>query len=372
MVRERLSIKDFAKIPIIRQRESEADTFIIIYGARRTGKSTLGLKILKEYILYKKKLYAKIEEMQEQGMELSKKWQRYVQLYNWKPPARWKPLFEKHFATSTSEMAEQILKLPKGSFCFVDEGIDIASWQDMMKTEQKELMQNVLKAGERGLLTIFITPSLKLLRKEILAEAQYFIIIPRPHRRGVGEALVLRNYDNSILREYKPFGVADLINNLTKWKRISHERFIAKIKALPTYTGYFKYGRMDERVYELYRVMVKEPAMLLQKKETKYISKLKYDKILYALQTVLYNLYVRAGYSPKQIESLFIDKWGNKLWGISRIKTAIEKISTMAEEPDFTREDVDRELTKAMILEEVLKRVREDIKDVLIEDEEKE
>jgi len=364
-----VKMDDFVKIIIKRQMEKSSDTFMIIYGARRTGKSTLGMQLLRRYLKLKRKIADKLAQLPED--ELTDSWRNYKKNYNWKPPNSWKQLFNNHFAASPEDLVKKIRKLPSGSFVFIDEGIDIGSWQHMMESGQIDLVELILKAGKKGLFTIFVTPSISLLRKQFLAEAHYLAVVPKEPRKGkLNIALLLRNSDVQAVRESQPFGILHVHNLLKKSKHVSTEQYINRIRRLQSYVGHFVYGPLKPGLYELYDRLVKDPLIMKTRRRRRVVSKTKYDRLLYALQTMLYNLKVKAGYTYAQLESMLTDKWGNRLWSKDRIRAAIESM-TIRTEP-FDAEGVEEELDDTMLLDKAIEKIKEESRDIPLEEDEEE
>jgi len=117
---------NFAKVIYRRQKEKDADTFIIIYGLPRSGKTTLGFNILIPYIKLMRRMY------KEGNVE-------------WNPENRWSQHFKRYFATDSEDMNKKVKNNPPGSYVFIDEGIDVVSWMELMTRDQRELMELIQK-----------------------------------------------------------------------------------------------------------------------------------------------------------------------------------------------------------------------------------
>ena len=137
---------NFARIALKRGIEKQADTFIIIYGIPRSGKTTLGFNIIQPYIQLMKQLSVDNPDL-------------------WRPPSRWSELLKKYFALSIEDMNKKTIENPNYSVSFIDEGDDVFSWFDLMKKEQKELLKLIQKTGKKHILTVLITPNLGILTK---------------------------------------------------------------------------------------------------------------------------------------------------------------------------------------------------------------
>ena len=313
------SFPNFAKLIYQRQVKKDADTFIIIYGVPRTGKTTLGFRIIIPYIKLMKKLH-------KEGKNV------------WQPEDRWSKILKRYFASSSEDMNEKIKNNPDGSFTFIDEGADVVSWMDLMTSEQRELMKLIQKTGKKHILTVLITPSLGLLTKYVLARAHYmFIILDEPHEDG-NVAYLLRNYKVPFLAEKQPFGLNKIIRDLEKnpylaqnldQYMIDKTRLVAKVK----------FKKINEKLYSLYDKLVKEPMIMSEKKTKKTVSYVKYQKIKYILDNLLWRLYTNDDKSIAQIQRLMTDKFGVQLVSRSSIENWISKIMALEVKPEFAEEE---------------------------------
>jgi len=302
--------------------EKEADTFIIIYGLPRTGKTTLGFHLLIHYLRLKRRLY-------EKGKS------------EWKPENRWSILFKKYFAGDAEDMSKKIMRNPRGSFCFVDEGLDVVSWHHMLEREQKELLELIQKTGEKGMLTILITPSMSLLTKSILARAHYLFIIPDEPTKDGNVSLIFKNWKIPFLAEKNPFGLQDIIDKLVKHPILAEEEhFFDYLKSRRRYMGSLRFKPINRDLYELYRKLVKEPSIMRVRKKRKMVSYARYFKLRYAFETILWRLHNNDGKSFAQIERLLTDKFGNKIISRQSIISYINRISMMEKPPELSDEEI--------------------------------
>jgi len=315
----RFSFKNFAKLIYQRQVKKDADTFIIIYGIPRTGKTTLGFNILIPYIKLMKKLH-------KEGKT------------TWQPEKRWSDIMKKYFASSSGDMNKKAKNNPDGSFTFIDEGADVVSWMDLMTSEQKELLQLIQKTGKKHMLTILITPSLGLLTKYILARAHYmFILLDEPKENG-NRAYLLRNYKVPFLAEKQPFGLNKIIKDLEKNPYLAQnlDRYMIDKTRL---VAVARFRKINDKLYSLYDKLVKEPSIMSEKKRVRSIPIIQYQKIKYILDTLLWRLYTNDEKSIAQIERLMTDKFGMRLASRSTIKNWIDKIMALDVKPKFSKEN---------------------------------
>jgi len=333
------SIGNFARIAIKRQKERSADTFIIIYGLPRSGKTTLGFKILLAYILLKRMLFRK-------GLD------------SWRPETGWRTLFKKYFATSSEDMGNKMRYNPEGSFCFVDEGLDVVSWQERLSREQKDLLVLIQKTGKRKNLTILITPSLSLLTKEMLARAHYLFIIPQePDRKEGNSALLFKNYTIPFLAEKFPFGLSKIQKDLEKHSVLASDvqTFVNYLKRGRRFIGEVRFKGISPKLYELYDIIVKEPSIMAESKKRKMVSMARYQKLRYMFDTIVYNLYTKDNKSVAQIEQLITDKFGFNLANRELLKSHLNRMAMMEVRPAIDDEEqiIEEEKKKEENLEDL-------------------
>ena len=84
-IKHRLSIRRFAKTIVLRQKKKNASTILYIYGPQGSGKSTLMMRIIREFVFIKRSDYV-------QGNS------------EWNVPKRWSKIFEDHFAGDVDEL----------------------------------------------------------------------------------------------------------------------------------------------------------------------------------------------------------------------------------------------------------------------------
>lgn len=329
------SFSNFSKVIVNRQVKKEADTFIIIYGLPRTGKTTLGFDILIPLLQLMRKL-------------------NRLGLSEWEVPYTWKQIFERHFAGDAEDMLRKIKELPERSFIFVDEGIDILSWHDQMAKEQQNLIELLQKAGKKRMLIIAVVPSLSLLTKPILAKAHYmFMITTEPSSKG-NYAYLLKNYTNPILAENFPFGMKKIVDTVLKHPAIAEEKFFESfIVSRDRFIAKVKYKPIDRNVYELYDRLVKDPSIMRTKVKSRSVSYRVFYKLQYAFDTLIYRLKNSDDKSVMQIKNLLVDKFGNSLASTELIRDHIAKLEAMEKPPQLTDEEILEGKEKPVELEDI-------------------
>jgi hypothetical protein len=319
----RLGLTDFVKMVCKRQKLKEADTFVIIYGLARTGKTTLGFRLLLIYFWLKRKLFKK-------------------GLSDWLPERRWSEHFKRYFATTAEDMNYKIKHNPEGSYTFVDEGADVASWHEILTKEQKDLIELILKSGKKKQFTILITASFKILTKSLLARAHYlFIITEEPTINGNG-AFLFKNYTIPFLAETNFFGLNKLFKDLEKnsWFIEESNRFNEYLKRQKRLIGKVHFGKINERLYNLYDILVKDPSIMRDKRKRQVVSFALYSKLKYFLDTLLYNLYVKDSKSIAQIQKLLMDKFGSSLATRQLIENHINKMTALEVKPKLSETEI--------------------------------
>lgn len=319
----RLGLIDFVKMVCKRQKMKEADTFIIIYGLARTGKTTLGFRFLLLYIWLKRKLFK-------------------AGLSSWSPENKWSDHFKRYFATTAEDMNYKIKHNPEGSYTFVDEGADVASWHEILTREQKDLIELILKSGKKRQFTILITASFKILTKTLLARAHYlFIITEEPTIRG-NSAFLFKNYTIPFLAETNPFGLNRLFKDLEKnsWLIEDASRFAGYLKRQKRLIGQVHFNKVSDRLYNLYDRLVKDPSIMRDKKRRQSVSYPIYYKLKYLLDTLLYNLFIKDGKSLAQIQKLLVDKFGSSLATRQLIEGHINKMTSLEVKPSLSEDEI--------------------------------
>lgn len=259
----------------------------------------------------------------------------------WNPPLKWSVLFKDYFSGSAEEMTKKLKKNPEGCFDFIDEGVDIGSWQHMLENEQKDLIEMILKAGKRKHLTILITPSMTLMRKDILTNAHYlFMLIDEPDEHG-NAAYLFKNYKNPILREKMPFGFKKIEDDVMKQQFLANpDAFDRYLQHRTTFITKCRYKNINPKLYALYDKLVKEPLIMKAKSKARMVTAAKHVKLQYALDTLLYNLHERDGKSMSQIANLLIDKFGTPVISAATIRPHVERITAMTEKPEMEEEEL--------------------------------
>ena len=326
-----LTPKFFAHLALTRYIEKKKDTFIIIYGKPRTGKTNLGFNFLINYLKLSRKAYKK-------------------GLIPFKPPNSWRQIFKRYFTDSAEDMSKKIKHNEEASPVFLDEGQDVLSWHDVLTKEQQDLIELLMKTGKKGNFTILITPQLSLLTKGILARAHYMFIIPHEFRDTKwNSALVLRNYDNPILAEQNPFGIYPIIKKVVKKAGAYSDidKFINLIVKQNTYKGVCPFHFINPKLYDLYDKIVKEPIIMNEKRrKRRYVTRQTYDKLKYMFDNLLYNLNKRDGKTLAQIESLLTDKFGQVLLTRRTIGKYINIIESLQVKPNFNEGDMIEDVVK--------------------------
>lgn len=326
MSKHNLSLTFLSKMIIKRQIEKNAGTNVVIYGAPRTGKTNLGLLFLISYIRLMKQLERKNKSA-------------------WKIPRYWKDLFKNYFAVDCEDMVEKIKKNPKRSFSFVDEGDDLFAWMSQMEKNQVKLTQLMLKAGFKELFNIIMVPSMKIFSKAILSQAQYLLIIPNepgPDENGVkcNYAYILRNHNNPILKENVPFNFKTMEAKVLKMPVLGQtENFENIIRRNQCYIGKIKFRAVDQKIYDLYEKLVKEPLFYLNKEKGKSVSYARYKKLDYFFKTLLHNLYSKEEFSLKRMERNMIDKFGDTLITAPTIQKYINRMAAIENKPKHMFKD---------------------------------
>ena len=313
-------ITNFIKIVLARQKQKNSDTFIIIYGSRRTGKTNLGFKLLTAYIKAKRAQYLNGES-------------------EWDVPVRWKHLFERYFAGNAGDMSKKIKYSEEESFCFVDEGDDVLSWHDMFDEEQKSLTRLILKSGKKKIFTILIVPSLKILQKNILACAHYFFILTGEPRDEKNTAFVFRNYDNPILRENNPFNLKKITDYALKNKSVrDRDQFESYLMRQDRFLSTLSFVQIPADLYRLYDKLVKDPQIINIRAKKRSVPIATYEKLKYCFDTILYNLKME-GNSPTRISHLVRDKFGRQTISTTTINVRIDELCAMKTIPITIEEE---------------------------------
>ena len=339
---KRLTPNFFASLALSRFLKKRTDTFIIIYGKPRTGKTNLGFNLLIPYMKICKKAY-------EKG------------LLDFNPPRYWKTIFKRYFTDTAEDMSRKVKKNEDASPIFLDEGLDVLSWHDILTKEQQDLIELLMKTGKKGNFVILITPMLGLLTKDILSRAHYMFIIPQEFRQtGWNSAFVLKNYDIPILAEKNPFGIYTLIKKVEKHPSLFSEvdNFVSLTMRQKTYKGVLPFHFINLKLYNLYDKLVKEPSILNSKRKRRFVSKERFDKLKFMFDSLLYNLHKRDGKTYAQIESLLTDKFGRVLLSRQTIKKYIDIMGRIQIKPNF-KEGVSPE--EAVEIRKEKEKVEEDL-----------
>lgn len=333
------------QIILQRQVKKQADTFMIIYGVERSGKTTLGFNILLPYIKLMKDIATGdyLPKFIPQDYPKDKLWDpRGIRDGQRHSHVRMSDIFKNNFAGDSFDAAEKIKKNPPGSPVFIDEGIDVASWMEQMQREQKGLVHLLKKSGKKLMPTIMITPSMSLLNKEMLRRAHYLFLIINEPKNNENHAYLFKNYDNPILREQMPFGFKGIVEDITKRKdlRIDQEGVNHYLQQRERMMGVVKFKVIDPKVYDLYDKLVKDPLINKSNPGKKYVTLTQHAKMKYMFDTLLYNLHTKDEKSYAQINRLLIDKFGNALTTQHTIRSYIESVAAAEAAKELMEADV--------------------------------
>ena len=342
-----IKMATFSKVAVKRQKVKTADTFIIIYGLARSGKTTLGFKILLPFLKLKRLLYS-----------LGKS--------EWLPEFKWSKIFKKYFSSDAEDMTDKIKENPVGSFNFVDEGLDVVSWHDRLTREQKNLIELLQKSGKKCQLTILLIANFGILTKEILARAHYLIIIPREPSVKGNVGLVFRQYKVPFLAEKNPFGLNKMFKDLQKNPQLfeSSKKFIKYLKRSKRLVGTVTFGKLNQKLYDLYDRLVKDPSIIREKHKNRMVNYPLFYKLKYSFNTLLYNLKEKDGKTIAEIEKLLIDKFGTQLVNRNLISNQINRMTALEVKPILDEQEIieppvsiteeeDIELEDSLALEEI-------------------
>lgn len=321
------TFNNFAKIVIKRFLKKQSDTCVLIYGRPRTGKTTLGFRLLIPYLHYMRKLA-------REGT------------VKWNPPQQWRLIFKRYFAMSAGDMIKMVKKNEEGSIVFVDEGLDLLSWHHQMEKEQQDLIELLMKTGKKGIFTIIITPSLSLFTKSMLSRFHYmFIIWDEPSEKG-NYAHLLRNYKSPVLAEKNPFGLKKVIDVMLKYPdrfEDDVDRVFSMFYNRYNYIGMVKFKPIKKELYDLYEHCVKEPLIMQMRKKKGYVTMEDYERLKYAFETILWNLWKRDGKTFTQISSLLTDKFGKCLLSAASVSKYIRRMEAREVGMKFTLDEGEKE-----------------------------
>ena len=310
----------------IRRELHDWDTIIVIIGQRGAGKSNLGLKIVKSWLEIKR----------EEGMIDSINWKKY-----------WK----ENFALSTLDAIEKYRKLEDRSFLFIDEGADVAYSSDAMTILVRNLIKLLAKIREKKIFTIICLPFLDMLTKRVLQMTHLLIVVPYRFKNLWSYAFVYARNPNPLIggdgfgfdkaKKILERGLTLDYTMSERWviykgqriREIYPRMLFRKLAGLPSFKLMFRYRPVKKELEEAYKKYVKSKVMN-QEFHTDLVSRLKFEKLEYMYNTVLYNLYTKDGKSLKQLERLHIDKFGNVLLSAGSIKKRLERIEAMEKSPD--------------------------------------
>jgi hypothetical protein len=318
-----IKLETISKLAVKREKLKEADTFIIIYGLARSGKTTLAFKLLMPFLTLKRKLF-------NEGKS------------EWLPERKWSMLFKKYFSSDAEGMKENTKNNPKGSFNFVDEGLDVVSWHDRLTKEQKDLIELLQKSGKKCQLTILLLANFSILTKEILARAHYLFIIPKEPSPKGNIAFLFRNYKVPFLAEKNPFGLNRMFKDLARHPFLFEEsrKFIKYLKRQRRLVGQVKFGKLNQKLYDLYDMLVKEPSIMKEHQKRRMVNYAMFYKLKYSFTTLIYNLVTKDGKTIGQIEKLLLDKFGSQLLNRNLIKNWIDKMTALEVKPTLDEQEI--------------------------------
>lgn len=327
------SFKKFAATAALRYDKKEADTFIIIYGKPRTGKTSLGFNILIPYIHLIKK--GKIQ-CEGKGVQI---------------PRGWKGIFKEFFSDSAGDMIKKIKHNPKRTPVFIDEGNDVASWTHQLEREQVDLMELLQKSGERGNIILLIVPNMKLLTKNMLSRAHYLFMIIHEPKDDNNSFYLFKNHDNPILAENMPFGFPKIEKDILKYPFLSKEKhFDEYVRKSDRFIGKFHFRPVNKKIYALYKKIIKDPSIQKERKRVSVVGKDKFDKLQYAFDVLVHNLNARDNKTVAQIHTLLTDKFGFSLITKPTLSSHIDKMKMTSVRPEIgNSEIIDEEINESEV-----------------------
>ena len=311
-----MSFKFIAKQIIERQKFGK-DTILIVIGERRAGKSNWMLKLIKAYIILRR------EE---------------------DPDFKWS--WKENFAMTTSKALEKYENLPERSFLVCDEAVDIVDRGSAVTRYQKQLKKLMAKIGQKKILSIFVIPEIFWLTTSILNMSTMLVAIAHRYQFRWSYAFYYSKINNVFVKDKfmlnhieKMFkSQKGLLKRESKYAertvKLKHETVVEKypiglfgdLKRIPTFVAMHRFGFADRYFEERYIKNVKMLQMKNVEEEYDFVPRLKYSKLLWNYNTLLYNLRMKAGMNFKEMENLHIDKDGNLLTGAGKISTTISRL----------------------------------------------
>lgn len=318
----RYSFRWLAEQIILRQKH-EKDMIVIVSGDRRMGKSTWALKLVRQYIIQRRK--------KQDGF----KW-------SWKSNF---PLSRTH----AQELAAGVYM----SFIVYDEGGDQFYRQETTKKAQRDLIKFMNKCGAKKNLTIIIWPDVFTLDPKILNMAQLLVLVPYRAGNTCAWAFLYGRSNNPL--NYDKFGIEKIRKKLLsptkghakvhipsmggkttvikkgKEVEVEYPKDLFKfLRTIPTFMKSHKFGPLEKDFEAKYIKHVKEP-QLMAHADDDYVNVVQYRKLELQYNTLLYNLFVRDDKSYAQLERLHISPVdGTHLRSTSAIKRGIESVKAVA------------------------------------------
>ena len=118
------------------------------------------------------------------------------------------------------------------------------------------------------------------------------------------------------------------------------ENFENIIRRNQCYIGKIKFRAVDQKIYDQYEKLVKEPLFYLNKEKGKSVSYARYKKLDYFFKTLLHNLYSKEEFSLKRMERNMIDKFGDTLITAPTIQKYINRMAAIENKPKHVKDDV--------------------------------
>ena len=304
---------------IIKRQIYEKDMIIIVTGDRRMGKSTWALKLIRQYILLRRKA--------KNG-------------FTWS----WKTNFP--ISRTAAQTLASVIEM---SFVFYDEGGDQFYRQETTKKAQRDLIKFMNKCGVKKNLTIINWPDVFTLDAKILNMAQLLVIVPYRAENICAWAFLYGRSNNPL--NYDKFGIEKIRKKLlspTKGHAKIHipsmggkttvikdgkevevlypKELFKFLRAIPTFMKSHKFGPLEKEFEAKYIKKVKEP-QLMAHGDDDYVNIVQYHKLELQYNTLLHNLYTRDDKSYAQIERLHISpNDGTHLKSTTAIKKAIDSV----------------------------------------------
>lgn len=282
---------------IIDRQEMGKDSIIAICGERRNGKSNWMLKLIKQFIILKKKADNN---------------------YHWS----WK----ENFALTPADAPRKAENLPDGSFEVLDEAGDIAYRGDANTIKTKNLIKFFNKSGKKCMLTIWVLPDIYQLNPRILNMCIMLVIVPYRYKKLCASAFVCTRSPNALSQD--KFGL-ERIQKLMSSKKMSPAMYSSSLdgiahvtqdgkkvevpyprqlfkfyKSLPGFKYSHWFRPVECGFEQRYIKHVKDKQLMAHETEEKYVRKTFYDTMRKNYESMLYNLHEKQNMSYQQIANL--------------------------------------------------------------------